>query len=431
MTTPRPWALNLASAFLAGAWSAAALAQRGAQALGRKQRGLTALVRRVLAAYPDAPHSDDHERLAAFVAARGRLAAPQTARVFPLTPRMRPNPAWPVPAITTTAALAQRLGLTPSQLDWFADRRGMEAKRLDGPLRHYTYRWLTSRGGKRRLLEAPRPRLKALQRRILHELLDAIPAHDAAHGYRPGRSILTFAAPHASRRVVLRMDLRDFFPSVGAARVRAVFRTAGYPRDVALALAGLCTNVTPADVWPAGGDHAERLRFRSPHLPQGAPTSPALANLCAHRLDRRLTGLARKAGASYTRYADDLAFSGDGDFERGLRRFEMAVARVATEEGFEVNFRKTRAMPRSARQCLAGVVVNERPNGRRRDYELLEAILFNCVRHGPAAQNRSGVADFRAHLAGRVAHLARLNPARGARLRELLGRIVWDGAQVA
>src|SRR5262249_51784271 len=162
-------------------------------------------------------------------------------------------------------------------------------------LRHYTYRWLTSRGGKVRLLEAPRPRLKAIQRRILHEVLDAIPAHDAAHGYRAGRSIVTFAAPHTRQRVVLRMDLRDFFPSVGAARGRPISRAGGYPLDVAFALAGLCTNVTPADVWPAGSDHASRLRFRSPHLPQGAPTSPALANLGADRLDRRLSGLAHKA----------------------------------------------------------------------------------------------------------------------------------------
>src|SRR5262249_40986091 len=154
--------------------------------------------------------------------------------------------------------------------------------------------WLTSRSGKRRLLEAPRPRLKAIQRFVLHEILDHVPAHDAAHGYRRGRSIVTFAEPHAGRCLVLRMDLRDFFPSVSAARVRAVFRAGGYPREVAACLAGLCTNATPAGVWPAGTDDNTRRRFRSPHLPQGAPTSPALANLCAYGLDRRLTGLARQ-----------------------------------------------------------------------------------------------------------------------------------------
>ena len=340
-------------------------------------------------------------------------------------PRMRPARGWYVPVFRSTTALAEALGLTPGQLDWFSDRRGMEAKGHDGPLRHYAYAWLTSRGGKRRLLEAPRPRLKAIQRFVLQKILDRIPAHDAAHGYRHDRSIVTFARPHVGRRVVLRMDLRDFFPSVAAARVRAVFRTAGYPPEVAACLAGLCTNVTPPSVWPDETDDATRRRFRSPHLPQGAPTSPALANLCAYRLDRRLSGLAQKAGAAYTRYADDLAFSGDEDFERRVKRFEKAAAVIALEEGFEVNFRKTRLMPRSSRQCLAGVVVNERPNGRRRDYELLEAILFNCVRHGPAGQNRDGVPDFRAHLAGRVAHLTRLNPAWGRRLKELLGRIEW------
>src|SRR5262249_38699844 len=144
-------------------------------------------------------------------------------------PRMAANPGFSVPPIVTTAALAERLGLTPSQLDWFADRRGMEARGHQGALRHYVYRWLTSRSGKRRLLEAPRPPLKSIKPSTLHEILDAIPPHDAAHGYRPARSIVTFAAPHAGRRVVLRMDLRDFFPPVSANRVRAIFRKAGYP----------------------------------------------------------------------------------------------------------------------------------------------------------------------------------------------------------
>jgi hypothetical protein len=74
-------------------------------------------------------------------------------------------------------------------------------------------------------------------------------------------------------------------------------------------------------------------------------------------------------------------------------------------------------------------VVNERPNLTRTDYDRLKATLHNCVKHGPAAQNRDGHADFRAHLAGRVAYAAWLNPARGRRLRELFERIAWDGPQ--
>src|SRR5262249_20261640 len=95
----------------------------------------------------------------------------------------------------------------------------------------------------------PKARLKMLQRRILHEILDAIPPHAAAHAYRRGRSLATYVRPHAGQEIVLRLDLRDFFPSTRVARVQALFRTAGYPEAVARLLAGFCTNVVPAEVW--------------------------------------------------------------------------------------------------------------------------------------------------------------------------------------
>jgi hypothetical protein len=167
------------------------------------------------------------------------------------------------------------------------------------------------------------------------------------------------------------------------------------------------------------------LRFAVPHLPQGAPTSPTLANLCAHRLDVRLTALARAAGAAYTRYADDLAFSGGREFERAARRFQVQAAVVALEEGFEVNTRKTRFMRPAVRQQLCGVVVNDRPNLPRCEYDRLKAVLHNCIHNGPAGQNREGVPDFRARLLGRVAWVAQINPRRGAALHRIFDQIVW------
>jgi RNA-directed DNA polymerase len=198
-------------------------------------------------------------------------------------------------------------------------------------------------------------------------------------------------------------------------------------------LAGLCTTQTPAGVLarlPSGRrpDSREQALYRTPHLPQGAPTSPALANLLTWRIDSRLHGLARAAGANYTRYADDLAFSGGDDFAGGLHRFGKAVETILQEEGFRLNAAKTRIMRRGERQRVTGIVVNEHCNVGRAEFDTLKATLFNCARTGPAAENRAGVPDYRSHLDGRVSWVEQINPPRGAKLRRLFERIDWTAA---
>ncbi len=340
--------------------------------------------------------------------------------------------AWKVPKIRNSVELADWLGIAIGELDWFADRRTFEYKRNPGRLRHYHYRALAKRFGQIRLIEAPKQRLKEIQRCVLAGILDQVPPHAAAHGFRRGRSIKTFATSHTGKQAVLRIDLHDFFPSISVARIQALFRTLGYPERVADLLAGLCTNSTPMDVWESDSIQATPLQMRQlgwmysrPHLPQGAPTSPALANLCAYRLDCRLSSLAGSAGAIYTRYADDLAFSGDRDFDRVVRRFHLHVCAIVMEEGFAAHHRKTRIMGHGARQQLAGIVVNEHPNVLRADYDHLKATLTNCIRHGAERQNRSGSKDFRAQLLGRLSFVEMLNPPRGRRLRELFDQIQW------
>ncbi|RQR29660.1 reverse transcriptase family protein [Burkholderia sp. Bp9142] len=347
----------------------------------------------------------------------------------PLPPRLAgiDVPPWP-----TCGDLARWLGVSAPELDWLSDRWRVDTRGSDSPLHHYTYAGYDKRRGGCRLIEIPKGRLREAQRRILHGLLDRIPPHDAAHGFRKGRGIVSFAAPHADRDVVVRFDLADFFVSVRAARVHALFTTLGYPAEVARTLTALCTNRVPSARLLAPDlrdrfDWAGRQRYRSRHLPQGAPTSPALANLCAFRLDMRLAALARSLDATYTRYADDLAFSGGGAFAREAGRLQARVAAIALEEGFALQLRKTRVMRRGVRQQLAGVVVNRQPNLARDEFDVLKAILTNCIRHGPVSQNRAAHADFRAHLAGRVAHASALNAARGAKLHALFTRIAWDG----
>jgi RNA-directed DNA polymerase len=155
-------------------------------------------------------------------------------------------------------------------------------------------------------------------------------------------------------------------------------------------------------------------------------TSPALANLCSYRLDCRLNGLAQSAGGAYTRYADDLAFSGGESFDRCVERFATHVAVILREEGFTVHHRKTRIMRQSVRQHLAGLVTNQRLNVRRMDFDRLKAILTNCVRHGPGAQNREAHPYFREHLEGRIGFIESINLGKGRGLRAIFDKIEWE-----
>jgi hypothetical protein len=332
--------------------------------------------------------------------------------------------------------LAELLEIEPLELDWFADTRRY-LRRGKGPqLEHYHRTWLPKRSGGFRLIEIPKPRIKAVQRRVLRHILDAVPTHASAQGFVRGRSVLSHAKRHVGRAAVLCLDLEDFFTSIPYARVFHVFRAAGYPGPVARALAGVCTTALPPARFancPRPSDAAavarhQRLRQSalSQHLPQGAPTSPALANLCAFGLDRRLVGAAAALGAEYSRYADDLTFSGDESFAGRTQDFATLAAAIALDEGFEVNFRKTRVMRHSSRQRVCGLVVNDRPNIARRDYERLRAMLTNCQRFGANSQNRDGHPDFRAHLQGRVAWVEAVTPARGAKLRALFESIDWS-----
>jgi RNA-directed DNA polymerase len=350
-------------------------------------------------------------------------------------PHMQPVAAatsWDIPAIESVGDLANWLGLDTGELRWFADLKGLGYQKTAFQLRHYHYRILTKRFGSIRLIEAPKPRLKDLQRQILLWILDKTPPHPAAHGFVKRRSIKTFVTPHVGQRVVLRMDLRDFFPTFSGARIQAVFRTLGYPEPVADLLGGICTNATPWDFWkqvavaigPVCAGEARRLYSR-PHLPQGAPTSPALANICCYRLDCRLRALAESVGATYTRYADDMAFSGDAEFEKCAERFGLHVTAILREEGFAVHHRKTRLMRQGSRQHLAGLVTNARINVVRGDFDRLKAALTNCVRSGPERQNREGRPRFRSHLEGRIAFVEMINPNKGRRLRAIFERIQW------
>ncbi|ALG84206.1 reverse transcriptase family protein [Gordonia phthalatica] len=370
------------------------------------------VTRLLVTAFAAPPHRDD---LAAFLAA---IPADRTVRV---AEPVVSHPVFAVRPIDDVTALAHWLAMSVTELDWFA-ARGRWSRRAKPQLRHYRVQRLPKRDGGFRIIEAPKERLATAQRRILDEILSAVPPHPAAHGFVRGRSVQSYASTHALHDTVVRVDLRRCFEHVTYPRVRAVFAAIGYAPAVAAYLASLCTTTIAIDdeklVDPI---HAALLRER--HLPQGAPTSPALLNLVLRRIDFRIAGYAAKHRIAYTRYGDDLAFSGD-DLDAG--KLVWFVTRVAAAEGFVVHPSKTRIMHDHQRQQLGGLVVNRGVRSSRADFDALKALLHNAIRHGAQSQNRDGHPDFRAHVYGRIGWVSTGSPARRKRLRDMAARVDWE-----
>lgn len=434
-------ALALADTFLACEARLDAMTERARWALGKKWRWIPSLCRAILKQTGAAPHRYRRTELSALILAHTGFAhawqqsmpPPQIQHLcldLPLAPE---KPAWvtalSLPVLATTTDLAQWLNVLPSELGWFADKWRNNLPSPSG-LQHYHYRWVEKKTGGLRLIEIPKSRLRTMQSHILRHLLDRVPLHQAAHGFRRGHSCVTHAKLHIGQGVVIRMDLKNFFSSISMARIHALFSTLGYSARVASILSRLCTHRTPSGIlydrqaasivpWQ------ERLVLRTAHLPQGSPCSPALANLCAYRLDKRLEALAVSCNARYSRYADDLIFSGGKELEKMMNSFHVHVAMIALDEGFSVNTRKTRMMRRGVRQQVTGIVVNDHPNIRRDDFDNLKATLTNCIRHGPTSQNREGRDQYQQFLAGKIAYVEMIHAQRGKRLRELFKKIIW------
>lgn len=196
------------------------------------------------------------------------------------------------------------------------------------------YKISKKRGGTRQI-EAPRRYLKLIQRWIHFYILRTHELPSAVTGFVRGENIFSNAEPHIPSKNLMVLDIKDFFPSVEWKEVVKIFKSFGFPIKVCYLLAGLCT-------------------FES-RLPQGAPTSPTLANLAFLPVDRALQDLANGWNCVYTRYADDIAFSGDTPFSRKDMR---EVSKILREWGFHINYKKSRIIGSGGRQILAGLVVN-------------------------------------------------------------------------
>ncbi|HEY1111434.1 MAG TPA: reverse transcriptase family protein [Opitutaceae bacterium] len=314
-----------------------------------------------------------------------------------------------LPLLATPADVAKALGLEISRLRWLAFHSEASA------VTHYVRFQVPKKSGGTRELAAPHRDMARCQEWIRTHILDRVPLHDAAHGFVTGRNTVTNATPHLKRAAVVNADLKDFFPSITFPRVKGVFQQLGYSPAAATVLALLCTECPRTrvtfesrELWVAAGRRG---------LPQGACTSPALSNLVARGLDSRIAGMARKHGWTYTRYADDLTFSADGEATAKIGWLLARMRQIVTEESFTVNEKKTRVQRPNSQQTVTGVVVNEHPNIPRDVVRRLRAILHHAKTEGLAAQNRENHPHFEGWVVGMISYVKMVNPARGAQLR--------------
>jgi RNA-directed DNA polymerase len=262
-------------------------------------------------------------------------------------------------------------------VDDLARRLGLAAADLQATPVAYREFEIPKRSGGRRRIAAPEPPLKALQKRILRRLLDRLEAHPAATGFEHCHSIATNALCHAGQAVVLRMDIKDFFPSTTERRVRDWFHAIGWNRDASSLLTRLVTH--------RGG------------LPQGAPTSPRISNLVNHRLDARLEGLARKVGASYTRYADDMTFSFRKDDRAAIHSVIRATKAIVAEDGYALHQdRKLQVRRRHEQQRVTGLVVNAGVRLPRETRRRLRAVEHHLRTGKPATLTAAQLAGWKA-----------------------------------
>jgi len=309
-----------------------------------------------------------------------------------------------LPVWKTEEDVANALGISLKKLWFFSIHRERERQP------HYVTFAIPKRSGGKRLIMAPKRRLKAIQRKLLELLVEKLPVSEHAHGFRKGRNIRTGAESHVGKRFVLKLDLKDFFPTVTAARVRGLLIAYGYSFPVATTLAVLMTEAERQLV------EVDRSIFHVPvgqrHCVQGAPTSPGLCNALLLRLDRRLSGFAKKHGLNFTRYADDLSFSGEMD-RIAAGKFRATVTRIVSEEGFVINTEKTRLMGQGGRQTVTGVIVNQTLGLSRQERRRIRAAMHQLRNNAAAAGTQ------RARLEGKVAYLAMLNPKQALPFRDV------------
>lgn len=301
------------------------------------------------------------------------------------------------PVIFDRIHLAHLLGIKPSDLSALIYS-------IDSYCYHEFH--LAKKSGGMRVINIPSVDLKDIQRWILDNIISKMHISEFANGFCKGKSILTNALSHIDQECVINLDIKDFFPSVGIDRVFMLFKYYGYTKEVSFALAKLCT-------------------YRG-ILPQGSPASPAISNVICLKLDKRLSKLAESYNGVYSRYADDLTFSGT----KNITQLIPIVIAIVEKEGFCVNAQKTHIAYAHERQKVTGLLVNEGKVRVSQKYKKrLRQEIYYCQKFGVSNHQKYCKENFqfyKEHLYGKAYFVSMVEPEVGKAFLEALDNIAWE-----
>lgn len=257
-----------------------------------------------------------------------------------------------------------------------------------------------------RELAVPISTLKYIQKWILKNILDKVPSSQYVTGFEKKMSIMENAKRHLNKECVINIDLKDFFPSITRQMVYSIFYHLGYSKEIANIFTTICTykNV----------------------VPQGAPTSPKLSNLCCKHLDKRIGALCQKYEATYSRYADDITISG----HKNIKNILQTVQLIIEDEKFALNHNKTRILYKGQRQEVTGLNLNSGKVTIPKSYKKeLEKEIYYCKKYGVSnhlEHIKCNKAFYKEHLYGKAYFINMVEPMRAEKFLKRLDEISWS-----
>lgn len=295
---------------------------------------------------------------------------------------------------------------------------------------HYSFYLIKKKRNGYRRIVSPHTPIKFLQDWIKINILDKIDVHPSATGFVKGKSILNNAKAHENSDVILNLDLENFFETITERRVYGIFASLGYCKNLSVEFAKICTVKISKDKYEnlseLEQEHFEDLyKSKESVLVQGASTSPCLSNLICKRLDYRLSGLANKNGINYSRYADDITFSGIADNLPSI----SILTKIIKEEDLSINWNKYGKYKKGKKQLVTGLLIDNKVRVPKKFKKEIYRHLHFCKKYG-ALSHFNRIAPEKGYrrewILGKILYVNSIEPDEAKKMFELVKQINWE-----